>query len=296
MKSEICLSYYSVDSTKLSNYSDFEALSNKLIQLKENLDNGMRKTSFSNDFVLGHENSILGESGDRSPDTGALMALLFDRTIGSNISQDSTEEMILNICKNTFEPGNTYYVAYCLEPDLVWPNVPNRFCVCTIENVYDFDCVVLSEYPLSNNSFIKRASTIFDNVYFSDNCFNSLNSIEKNDITYYSNPFVKALSALHNCASSIRNSTSNQSDLNIIGSAAGMKCTPQGSDKDKRFKFNFKIDENMNEIIFCEYHLKIHKCNNDGDSTYYHNRIYFGLKNTPNKGKIICVGHIGGHL
>ena len=235
----------------------------------------------------------MNKNDDFSLDTGALMFLFFNKTIGSNVSKYTTNEMIQNISNNSFEQGSVYFTAYCLEDYLLWPNVESLY---SITEIYKFDCYVLSNYPLTNDSFIRRACNIFSDVYFSQNCFNSIKSIQKNDIAYFSFPFVKALSAFQKCAPQIKNSTSNQNDLKIIGSTAGFECTPQGSKKDKRFDFKFKIDQKNEEIIFCEYHLKINKCNNEGDSTHYHNRIYFGLRQTLTKGKIICIGHIGGHL
>ena len=105
------------------------------------------------------------------------------------------------------------------------------------------------------------------------------------------------LSSLQKCAPDIKNSTSNQKDLKLIGSTCNIECTPQGSKKERtNFSFLFKLEDDTNETVFCEYHLKVGKCNNVGDSHHYYNRIYFGLKTTRSKGKIICIGHIGGHL
>lgn len=295
MKSEVCLSIYSVDIKKLLTYSDFETLSNTLIELKEKVNNEFRKLSFSIDFICGHDNSVLGAVYNYSPDTAALMSLFYNQTIGSNISSYTTDQMVQNISNNSFEKGSIYYTAYCLEDYIFWPNIEKQ---ChSITEIYNFDCEILSKYPLTNDSFIRRANYIFSDVYFSENCFESIRSIKGKDITYFSAPFVRALSALQQCAPLIKNSNNNSNDLVIIGATAGFECTAQGSNKDNRFNFMFKIDsQNEGKNIFCEYHLKINTCNNRGDSFHYQNRIYFGLSNIKTKGKVICIGHIGGHL
>lgn len=297
MESEICISYYSIDSKNLSLFSDFEILKNKLIGLKDEIHKGIRKLSISCDFIIGHENSIFGENGNYSLDTSSLIKLFYDGSLGSNFSEISSQKMIQNILNNSFAVGKTYYSAYCLEYNLFWPNIDKKFCLHSIEDIYNFDCEILAKYPLNNDSFIRRSITIFNKLYFSENCYNSLKSIKNNDITYFSIPFVNVLSSLQKCAPDIKNSPSNQKDLKLIGSTCNIECTPQGSDKKRNnFSFSFKLEDDTNEIVFCEYHLKLDKCNNDGDSHYYYNRIYFGLKTTISKGKIICIGHIGGHI
>jgi hypothetical protein len=74
-------------------------------------------------------------------------------------------------------------------------------------------------------------------------------------------------------------------------------ATPQGSAEAKPFMtFSFYDDEGNEVSICCEPHLKLSQSDQNGDNTFYFNRIYFHEgREIIQSGKIL-VGHIGRHI
>jgi hypothetical protein len=149
---------------------------------------------------------------------------------------------------------------------------------------------ILSEYPVSNDSYYQRMTSLFTNIIYHSDCRATLNNIEGGDFCKFSISFTQCLKALNDHKAQIRI----PEELGIIGHLAGYSCTTQGSNNKENMQFSFPEVSEVNQIN-CEFHLKPSDSNDPRDNNYYHNRIYFTFAEIDGEVKTL-VASIGPHL
>ena len=85
--------------------------------------------------------------------------------------------------------------------------------------------------------------------------------------------------------------------LRAFSTICGYETTNEGDAQRKAaLSFAFRNDDNTEEMVYCEPHVKVSTSDFASDNTHYHNRIYFHVGKPNIAGGKILIGHIGKHL
>ncbi|SJM33311.1 hypothetical protein [Mesorhizobium delmotii] len=85
--------------------------------------------------------------------------------------------------------------------------------------------------------------------------------------------------------------------LRSFSISSGFDTTLEGNgDRKPALSFKFAVDDTRSEIVLCEPHMKISGCDDEGDHTFRHHRIYFAPRSHDSFGNHVLVGHAGKHL
>lgn len=194
---------------------------------------------------------------------------------------------------------NEYYLA--LKSSTDWPDIEGALNVSSPSDLYQNALVCLREAPVSEANYIERCGKVFSKLLFHPDVGETLKRHGQSNakakyaparvqgIRGFSHSITDALSALNEIE--LQGKTTDQI-LCEVQSRSGFECSKQGKDKAKlRFSYN---DGTQEEKLNCEFHIKIHKDNDDA-ATYFQDRIYFGFCGEDDE-KRIFVAHSGQHL
>jgi len=137
----------------------------------------------------------------------------------------------------------------------------------------------------------------FSNLVFQENIESSMRTL-MGGLSLFANDIINSLICLEKeLANCIDESQNLPEALSKFTSILGIETTLEGSASRKAaLTFMFKNDNDENENIYCEPHIKLSHSSSAGDGQYYYNRIYFHQgKNSIKHGNIL-IGHIGKHL
>ena len=168
---------------------------------------------------------------------------------------------------------------------------------------------ILGNHPGSPKKFIDECKKYFPNIIFSCNCTTSLEDDEFKYLEIIPRKIVYYLSCLNDCfadiiasydgksvnANTILENFSGNYGLDTPGSIE------RNSAKDNTLTFTFKYDDNLEQNVLCEHHLKISQADNNYRGTSinfykFHPRVYFNYTYDNKEKCIIWVGSIGTHL
>jgi len=145
------------------------------------------------------------------------------------------------------------------------------------------------------NYFIDECVKYFPEIFFHENNYSSIGKI----LDDFSSKIIIHLVALNDVLPTVISSGefSNHTDLLSkfsITAELDEIATLEGKNK-TRLKFKFKNSEGEIKELTCEPHLKL--CKNDNeDSKYFQNRIYFHFGLDSIESSKVLVAHIGEHL
>ncbi len=151
---------------------------------------------------------------------------------------------------------------------------------------------ILSEYPIDNENWYKRATSRFKNVIFHPDCLSTINRTE-HGFCNFSKSITKCITALNSYIPTVENTT--KQAILELSTLTEYACTVQGKNN-AALKFTFTVNDKNYTKLNCEFHLKPSKHNNPGDSKHYHNRIYFGFLPISETEKKIAIASIGPHI
>jgi len=145
--------------------------------------------------------------------------------------------------------------------------------------------------------FYNHIVKYFPNLEFHEDIKESLKSLD-GGLERFVRDIVKSLVILDNSLKEcIENTTNKAEALNAFSTKLGLAVTLEGDMTRKGdLSFNFKNDDDENELVYCEPHIKLANSSFSGDTKYYDNRIYFYEGKSEIKNGKILIGHIGKHL
>lgn len=308
---DVSLTYGSAYSfLHINNCSSFDDVINDIERLKQVFIlfdfSKNNKIQFSNDYSDFKINGVSLEDNflELTNDPSAAIYLLdcLEKAVGDKKSYLSTELMELNLRQNA---NNSFVYEYPFSLDVLWPSLTNKNHVYDYFDVCNFNSFNLKSGVEDAAEFVKKATNIYEHIQFSNVFEEKLSTIKNGDVLNYVNVFSHALNVLNQAFFKVSNDESrNDDDLNIISGLSkskalrgrGLDCTRQGANK-PHFTFPEIDNPQSNEIVNCEYHLKIDYADNGvrlNSSDYV--RVYFGLKyNEKYDRKYIRLGYIGEH-
>lgn len=225
---------------------------------------------------------------------------LFDAAFNQNINKSkSTAEAIIDVVNNNPDLGNLKYFSV-LSVGGKWQSIPIQLHVENHKQLYNYAINVLENHPVNEKCFTYRATCIFSNINFHNDFSSTLRghghtskeskygNAPITGIQGFSKSVTATLKAMHEIDLQQKDT---QKILAEIKALSGFDCTPEGG-KSEHLNFNFQntIPKELN----CEFHVKIHK-NNNNDGVYYQDRVYFGFY-TESGQRRIAVAHSGKHL
>jgi len=192
-----------------------------------------------------------------------------------------------------------YYLA--LKTTTNWPDIDGLLNVATPEELYQSALVCLRDAPVSEASYFTRCEKVFSKLIFHPDVGETMkrhgqaNAAAKyaparvQGICGFSQSVTTALCALNDVELQGKDTAQ---ILSEVKNQSGFECSPQGKGKGK---LKFGYNDGTKEIeLNCEFHIKIHK-DNDDSATYFQDRIYFGFCMSGGE-KRIFVAHSGQHL
>lgn len=225
---------------------------------------------------------------------------LFDTAFNECISKSkSTADAINDVANNNPDVTSLKYFSV-LSVGGKWDSVPNEYHVENHEQLYIYAINVLQNHPVNEKCFTYRATCIFSNINFHKDFSSTLSghgqTSKKSNygnapimgIQGFSKSVAATLKVLHEI--DLQQKTT-QEILREIQALTGFDCTPEGGNSEH---LNFNFQNTMPKALNCEFHVKIHK-NNNNDGVYYQDRVYFGFY-TESGQKKIAVAHSGKHL
>ncbi|MBD8216263.1 hypothetical protein [Erwinia persicina] len=225
---------------------------------------------------------------------------MFEKAISnvkSNIASSFYEDSLSGVIPKTFPR------LYPLTIDgIPWPGKSIDIHTSNWKDTLKKNSMFIAENNKNKEEFINWSKDNYDNIVFHKDIKDTLDSIIQGTYQDYKFIISDSLNALNQCYHFIsKDPNKNQEDLNFISSYTSnigkqLACTRQGSNKPM---FSFPIDDaEGNELVNCEYHLKIN-WDDSGRRLQSVNlvRIYFALKfHEPTGRKKIKVASIGKHF
>lgn len=174
--------------------------------------------------------------------------------------------------------------------------VDRRYCVYNRNDWFAFHRYFLGVYPISEEYFAEHCPLYFPKLHFHPNISETLSTLE-GGLSLFSHTIVHCLSSLNDQFSDHHIPNNIPQSLRQFTSACGIETSNEGNaGRRNELSFSFINDENQEEFIYCEPHMKMSQSNRTGDHRHYFNRIYFHPGKSTIAGGKILVGHIGEHL
>lgn len=176
-------------------------------------------------------------------------------------------------------------------------------CPLDINNIFN-DCNLVkknSDYheihekylylaPDSNIDYARRCTNLFDKIKFSYDFHETLSTLGNGQgIISYAEEITKVISTLNRINPETREI---KKVMHWIHEESGFECSEQGKDKTHLFP-KVTLDDDSEEKINCEFHIKINTRNDGGHIEY--SRLYFGLMPYGQR-KYSYIHHCGKHL
>jgi hypothetical protein len=165
-----------------------------------------------------------------------------------------------------------------------------------IDGWYKFRRFFLGKYPENSNFFIEECKLYFPNLYFHLQNKYSVNKI----LQSFSKSIVKHLGFLNDVfytyrAKTFINESEKYRTFSIECNLEEYAASKDDNLAKDKLTYHFLDKDNNDILITCYSHLRLCRSDNNGDTKYYTNRIYFheGIPNIE-KGNIL-IGHIGKH-
>ncbi|MGR5242548.1 hypothetical protein ACPV36_16760 [Photobacterium damselae] len=291
MKIIVGISNFSFESQRFSSFVDIQneftklkALQGKFNQLGVSLSIA---TDILKDRYFGHSIETQFNNFSYGNDKSAVIAfrMKLERGYFSGFDKSYNSEELKCLASRPDEDNHLCCTLYA--PKVLISGLSS------IKSINDFDSfyeTILSCYPINEDSYYQRAISHFNNIIYHSNCGETLKKINDGGINKFSITITQCLKALNQHQAQMKI----PEDLSTIAALAGCKCTTQGGKGKDDMKFYFPEVSETNKIN-CEYHLKPHKSNDPGDSSYYHKRIYFTFSYIDGKYRTL-VASIGPHL
>lgn len=170
------------------------------------------------------------------------------------------------------------------------------YCIYNRNDWFDFHRYFLGVYPISEDHFANRCPIYFPQLHFHEDISNTLSTLD-GGLSQFSHSIIHCLANLNDKFRDHYIKNNIPESLRRFSSECGIETTNEGdAQRRNNLSFSFINDNNMEELVYCEPHMKISRSNNPGDHRYYHNRIYFHPGKSHIAGGKILIGHIGRHL
>lgn len=214
---------------------------------------------------------------------------IFEKAVNTPISSDEVRQTLLpwhdeNVCHGLIAFHNVN-------------GIPDEFqLIYGIDRWYKFRRHFLGIYP-NEETFINECEVYFPNLFFHSRNKTTVKDIIKD----FSICIVSHLEALNDVLFTYRERKFDNESIKYQTLTSECHLPENAASKDKNdakenLTFGFINDEGNLEEVTCYPHLRLCRSNKEGDSKYYHHRIYFheGLPKIQ-QGNIL-IGHIGVHL